>query len=224
MQASLTAEQEKFLWSVAIVPEGTPIRELAYDLKPAAARQELVTRQFIKVEKVARVNVVTLLEKGWQQIEEHALTEIPKTGKLVRLLAERFITGAYANKALGRCTIVEFLSQATASKTRHSATPIAAAGNSTQDAVRRRIYETCLQLTQNGVYGTRVRLADLRAKLNDVPREDLDEYLRQMEISENVVLMPMDDPREIEPVDHAAALKNSSGRERHVLRLAQSNR
>ena len=73
----------------------------------------------------------------------------------------------------------------------------------------------------DGVYGQRVRLADLRAHLADVPRPDLDSVLQELERSQAAALYPLDDPREIRPEDEEAALPNSSGADRHVLYLSR---
>jgi len=88
------------------------------------------------------------------------------------------------------------------------------------DDLKRRLYKACFQITGDGVYGARIRLADLRSRLADVPRPELDNALRDLERTEAASIMPLDDPREILPVDEEAALANSQGKERHILYLS----
>lgn len=86
--------------------------------------------------------------------------------------------------------------------------------------IKRRLYNACVQIAGDGIYGTRIRLADLRSKLPDVPRQELDRALRDLEQTEAAAIMPLDDPREIRPDDEDAALSNSQGKNRHILYLS----
>ena len=88
------------------------------------------------------------------------------------------------------------------------------------DDLKKRLYNACFQITGDGVYGARIRLADLRSRLADVPRPELDNALRDLERTEAASIMPLDDPREILPVDEEAALANSQGKDRHILYLS----
>jgi hypothetical protein len=58
-----------------------------------------------------------------------------------------------------------------------------------------------------GAFGRRERLAAIRERLGDVPREALDATLMRMAIAGAVVLMPIDDPTAITPADEAAVLR-----------------
>ncbi|WP_397569176.1 hypothetical protein [Schlesneria sp. T3-172] len=88
------------------------------------------------------------------------------------------------------------------------------------DGLKRRLYDACFQIAGDGVYGVRIRLADLRSRLADVPRPELDNALRELEQSEAASIMPLDDPREIRTADEEAALSNSQGKDRHILYLS----
>ncbi len=68
-----------------------------------------------------------------------------------------------------------------------------------------------------GRWNVRVRLADLRRALTDVPRDQLDQTLLAMERQEGLVLYPLDDPQEIHGEDEAAGLANTLGIRRHIL-------
>ena len=65
----------------------------------------------------------------------------------------------------------------------------------------------------------RVRLKDLRRKLSDVPREQLDFVLSKMTRDGVVVLNRLDNPREITPEDDAAKLISPLGDPRHIMHM-----
>ncbi len=68
-----------------------------------------------------------------------------------------------------------------------------------------------------GRFVSRVRLADLRTRLNDIPRDSLDRALLQMEREELLVCYPLDNTRELYPADEQAALLISAGQQRLVV-------
>ena len=68
-----------------------------------------------------------------------------------------------------------------------------------------------------GETNVRVRLADLRSTLGDIPAEELNAAMLEMERDGSIVLYPLDDPQEIRPEDEKAALPNSAGFQRHIL-------
>lgn len=70
-----------------------------------------------------------------------------------------------------------------------------------------------------GKANTRVRLADLRAELPDIPRERLDGTLLEMATKGAAALYPLENPLEIHPQDRDAVLLTPTGHERHILYL-----
>jgi hypothetical protein len=68
-----------------------------------------------------------------------------------------------------------------------------------------RIEQACLKLTQ-GARQTRVRLHDLRGRLSDVARDDLDGALLALQREKKVVLYREDNSAALRPEDHEAAL------------------
>lgn len=69
---------------------------------------------------------------------------------------------------------------------------------------------------------SRVRLADLRRRLADVPREALDRELLRLDSSGVASLIWFDDPREVRPDDREAALLTPAGEERHIIYLERA--
>jgi len=79
-----------------------------------------------------------------------------------------------------------------------------------------RVADACMKLS-HGQANTRVRLADLRQRISDVPRQHLDQTLLSMSREGKLALYRLDDPREIGPEDHQAALHTASGEPRHIV-------
>ena len=67
-----------------------------------------------------------------------------------------------------------------------------------------------------GRWDVRVRMADIRKKLVDIPPTSLDAILRKMQLDQKLVLYPLDEPSEISPEDDAAAVV-AGGRKNHIL-------
>ena len=67
-----------------------------------------------------------------------------------------------------------------------------------------------------GRWDVRVRMADMRKKLVDIPPKSLDAILRKMQLDQKLVLYPLDEPSEISPEDDAAAVA-AGGRKNHIL-------
>ncbi|MEO0537671.1 MAG: hypothetical protein AAF215_27890 [Cyanobacteria bacterium P01_A01_bin.123] len=79
------------------------------------------------------------------------------------------------------------------------------------------IATTCLSI--GGDYNVRVRLSTLRQNLSSLPRTELDQALKDMQISGRLVLMTLDNPQEITADDEAAAIDMGSPNKRHILYL-----
>lgn len=70
-----------------------------------------------------------------------------------------------------------------------------------------------------GQPNVRVRLADLRRRLEDVPREALDRELLDIQVRGEAALYRLNDPREITDEDREAVLRTPTGEERHIIYL-----
>lgn len=80
------------------------------------------------------------------------------------------------------------------------------------------IQEAYLSLS-SGRENVRVRLADLRRKLADVPRSELDAALIDLANQGRLALYGLDDPLDIRPEDREAAIRTATGLERHIVYL-----
>jgi hypothetical protein len=65
--------------------------------------------------------------------------------------------------------------------------------------------------------GSRVRLADLRARLPHIPRAQMDRVLYNLQAQGEIMLYPMDDPRERTKADNAAAIDIAGVGKRHLI-------
>jgi hypothetical protein len=90
--------------------------------------------------------------------------------------------------------------------------PLAPAHNST---VRNRIREAYLEIS-GGRLNTRVLLRDLRGKLHDIEREEIDAALNQMQREQQASLYQLDNRAEITDADRSAAIYFGN-EPRHIL-------
>jgi hypothetical protein len=78
------------------------------------------------------------------------------------------------------------------------------------------IRAACLELG-GGREAVRIRIADLRKRLAEVPSDILTEGLRELSRRRELTLYPLDDPRQITPDDEAAAIHSATGVPQHIL-------
>ena len=97
------------------------------------------------------------------------------------------------------------------------AKPTSSFGRNGNGSLAGRIRHESLALG-DGVPRVRVRLRELRARLPDVPRAELDRELFALQLKGALVLYRIDDPTDISQADAAAAL-HIAGHPRHILYL-----
>ena len=214
-------KQTLFLWHLLVEPDGVFLdKTFKPDLKPAE-RNQLVADGLIVVEKKRKdkpksrpSNYAILTEKGWHWAETHLDAKLPKQGNAALRVLEKLLARLKPRIEAGELTLAAILAP------EPNAAPESASRPAATDDVRSRVRNACLHLSGDGRYGVRIRLSDLRARLANVPRQELDQALMDLERSEEAALYPLDDPREIVPADEEAALPNSSGNPRHILYLS----
>lgn len=225
MEFKPSPQQLLFLWCVVTEPPGTPLKDLPFNLKSADLRKQLEHCGWINVEKVARSSrskpmVATLTEEGWYGLEQNLTAPIAK-GTATANVLQKVLTGIHRHIKQGRLALADVVTEQHPPHTQAELPSKEPASATDPNELRRRLFDACRSLTDDGVYGVRIRLADLRSQLADVPRLELDRALKDLERSEAAALYPFDDPREIRPDDEAAALQNSSGSKRHILYLSR---
>lgn len=237
----LSPRQAIFLWRLILAPEGFFLDEVkSPSLKPAE-RDYLVNARLIEIEKRKKPVkgsrgslYATLTEAGWRWIETNIDAPLPASGNTFPLLVKQMLRSLRSRLDSGDLTLASLFAPPLASSETRQSTPTATAFDAAPDQplpsepptavptpLRHRLLEACHDLSGDGVYGVRIRLADLRSKLADVSKTDVDRALYDLEHAQVAALLPLDDPREIAPSDEAAAIANSLGTPRHVLYLSR---
>ena len=217
MSTSPTPRQTLFLWR--LIAEGGG--QFSKYMKPAFEKKdhtpleragliESETRKDAQPGKrPARSLFVCLSEKGWEWVAGHMDAEISKSqaaGPVLQFVLTRL--GEHLRSQ--RVSLADFVSQTTAMADRPQPWD--------DQEVAQLVRAACVKLG-DGQRHVRVRLADLRAALGQIPRDRLDPVLLAMEREGAIILYPLDNPQEIRPLDEEAAITNSVGIKRHIVYL-----
>jgi hypothetical protein len=149
---------------------------------------------------------LSLTEKGWAWCQEHMTW--PRTRSIkVDTVLERLLPrlGVVCRRGAAITSLGDFISKS----------------NETGDAPSRpdvcqAIRDACRALG-NGQEGVRVRLVDLRQRLPAFNHDEVSQGLWNLCRRGELSLYRLDDPREIQPGDHEAAVLTSTGEEKHIL-------
>lgn len=218
MKRQLTTAEHRLLWAlVANSGEGFN-DELDADKQP---RESLKRARLIEVElrerrarkRKAKPMYLKLTDAGWAWCNQNMSWHKP-SGK-----AERFL-----NTLLQRLDVLFERQESVASladflnATAPAATPLPVEPPKEvpPPSLDARIRAACLELTGERE-AVRVRLAALRARLADVPADELTEAIRGLSRRRELTLYMLDDPRQITPADTAAAIHSSTGVPQHIL-------
>ncbi|MGE0607760.1 MAG: hypothetical protein AB7O62_11770 [Pirellulales bacterium] len=203
---------------------GMDIKPSDADLKKAV-KFGLVKATPTTLQPKQKFEQVELAEPGWLWMEQH-LDEYTPSTKPESIVLHRLLTQMKSQVAAGRLSLADLCQPPSEAPARQSA----AAGHidaplpderpqpANLAQARQRIISACHRLS-DGAYQTRIRLADLRATLPDIPRAEVDRALLDLEQSYAANIYPLDNPQEIEARDREAALANSMGSPRHILYL-----
>jgi hypothetical protein len=220
MEKSVSPKQTLFLWRLLVEPEGIFLKGLKPELT-AAERNQLVALGLIAVDKrkanpkARATNYAILAEKGWNWAATHLDAKLPVAGNAALTVLGKLLGKLKVRIESGELSLADLFSTS-------APKPIAASNAIalSVDELKNRLFDACRQITGGGIYGVRIRLADLRTKLAEIPRSTIDSVLLDLEQNKVAALYPFDDPREIRSADEEAALPNSSGTRRHILYLS----
>lgn len=222
MEFKPSPQQHLFLWCLAVEP-GRPISKMSFALKPTSLRSQLEKAGMIEICRQGRNMIPALTEQGWYALEQNLGTPISK-GRATSTILEAVLSGIARQIMRGGLSLSDVVSPATPESASDKQKDLPTAEiQMPAIEIKRRVYDACRKIVGNGVYNVRIRIAELRSQLADVPRPALDDALKELERSQDAALYPLDDPREIRPEDEAAALPNASGAKRHVLYLSRAN-
>ena len=222
------------LWWLAVHGGEGWQKDLKPGFKNSADRKHLVEAGLIEVEKPkGNAIYLKLADKGWNYLGEHMAAELSKTrnatpileqllGHLRRHLDARelalgdfFRPPAEHPRAVER----EGPAVAVAPPPAPEARPQPGADGRIDPAELRRRIEAAYLRASGGERNVRVRLADLRDALADVPRDRLDEALLDMAVRGAAALYRLDNPLEIHGRDREAVLMTPAGDPRHIIYL-----
>ena len=146
-------------------------------------------------------------EAGWGWLAQNLVGELPARANTVKPLT-RLLELLKLDLDHRQTTLGEFIAAAVKPPT--TLTP--------RRPLIQLIQEAYLTLS-SGRENVRVRLADLRRKLADVSRSDLDAALIEAAGQGRLALYGLDDPLDIHPEDREAAIRTPTGLERHIVYL-----
>ena len=210
-----TPYQTLFLWRLLSCGGSGFQNEMKPQL-PAKERASLERAGLISTEprrksqaghRNVRANFITLTDLGWQWAAEHLDAPISTRSTAAAPILQSIMGRLKSDLQRHERSLAEFISG-----TEPNLNPKHVDNRPVPDRVRAAYRE----LT-GGRFVSRVRLADLRTRLNDIPRDSLDRALLQMEREELLVCYPLDNLQELYPADEQAALLNSAGQQRHVI-------
>lgn len=199
MAAAPTPQQTLLLWR--LIAEGGQFQA---DIKPKVGpkdRDPLLRARLIRAEqrkKDGKGRAQTFLDAtdaGWSWAADHLDAPIARSQEAAPIL-QAWLTKLMAYMQRTGTPLAAILSE------QKEADPLPTGAI---EEIEGQIQSAYLAVT-GGRWHERARLSSMRPLLAGVPRETLDTKLREMQRAKRLVLYRLDNPREIEPADHDAAI------------------
>lgn len=182
-------------------------------------KAELLASEKRKGSKNREAFWVEVTETGWAWANNHLDAKVSSSSKAAGPILQAWLTRLKTYMGRNGIPLADIISGAAATpqaKPSPEGKPLPlAAPPRLANGLPARVRDAYLTLS-GGVFVERVRLSDLREKLPDVPRRELDETLLKMQRGGDVVLYTLDNPREITDKDSRAAIK-IGGEPRHIM-------
>ncbi|MEW4568228.1 hypothetical protein AB1L88_10200 [Tautonia sp. JC769] len=197
------------LWRLAVIGGDSPLKDLDKPKVDPKVRKRLKAAGFTEEESREpatgrrRVLHLSLSEKGWNYLAEHTTAPLSTRANVVPVLSG-FLAQLDRFLSANNLSLADFF--------RATPRPIPPAD------LPQRILDAYHHLS-DGRGNVRVRLADLREALADVPRPALDDALLHLATSGRAALYRLDNPLEITPRDREAVLMTPAGDPRHLIYL-----
>jgi hypothetical protein len=198
MKSELTPSQQLLLWHLGLRGGKALQMEVGYKQIPKD-RKELERRGFLKVGKEARAIALELKDGGWNELTKPGsiLPKAKKKPSREQAILQLLLDAMQSHVSKGPMGIGEVL----------RATQVSF---QVPQKIRRAFFEIAGNPPQDSV-----RLSALRAKLHDVPRQQIDEALLAMKSAREINLMNLDNPRDVKAEEPSALHEGS--RHYHVL-------
>lgn len=178
-------------------------------------RKPLEDRGLIRTSRRGRSNWIEVTDKGWDWASTHLSAVLPENAPGAGAVLHRWLVRLEAFMAARGLTLADVLAPAENAAPTAAPTPIPAPAFAGPGDLPARVRAAYLAVT-GGRLATRALLKDLRSRLAEVPREMLDETLKQMQRDQAAILYRLDNAVELTAADHAAAL-HIAGEPRHIL-------
>jgi hypothetical protein len=192
-------------------------------LKPEiekAEREALSQLGLITVNKRVRPFRLEVTDRGWRWAEEHLADALPDKTYGGAFVLRAWLTRLRAfmqARDVGLADILGEQGEREAAAVDSGRATLPTAPN--YAGLRERIRKAYLEVT-GGSFNKRALLRDIRERLRNVDRSDVDDALNQMQREEEASLMRLDNTQEITEADRTAALY--IGREpRHILWISR---
>lgn len=231
MSQDITPKQALLLWRL-LTARTLELREpMQSKAKPELSpkeRQELVDKGYLNVDRRrvgrATATYLVLTDKAWAWAERtHGVEVLQSNSKLGAQVLQDLLAALLPFLSEHELPLASVFSERRARPDSHDGSEGAAPNPAPKAEVppfqdtpsqrtsprntplSERIERACLELT-GGRRQQRVRLRDLRAVLDDVPRDALDRALLQLQDEDRAVLYRDDNTAALSDADHAAAL------------------
>ncbi len=216
MTPELSLKQTLFVWVLLFTGQEPSLSKAKPKIFPKE-RAQLIDAGLIRLDKRGKSTHLVLTDKAWGWAAEHldapfslqSLAAAPALGGLLKRL-KTFLE-------IRHLALADFLNPRPLQPKPDAGAPVpgpAPAAASSLEAAAVRAY---LQAS-GSVWNVWVKLADIRKRLPDVPRADLDRELLRLEKTGRAILYPIEDPEALRPEDESAALL-VAGFKRHILRM-----
>jgi hypothetical protein len=191
------------------------------ELKPEpekADREALELAGLITCERQGRYRRVWIevTDKGWAWAADHLDANLPTGSPAGSAILQAWLTRLKSYLRARNVPLAELLGPQrprtvdTADISAADTTP-----PSSYESLRARIRQAYLAVTGDQL-NTRARLSQIRDKLKDIDRAELDEALKRMQREQQASLYPLDNQTEITEADQTAAIY-FGGEPRHIL-------
>jgi hypothetical protein len=211
-EISTPEKQALILWALLVRDNSAGFQN---ELKPEpkkADRDALEKAGLIRTEDKHRRKWIEVTDKGWAWAADHLDHDLPTRSTAGSTILQAWLTRLKAFMTSRDFVLSDVLgAQHQARKT--TASPQGASAEYRK--LRERIRTAYLDIA-DAKFNTRVPLSDLRGRLRDIERPELDDALIRMHLEEGTTLSGLNNPQEITPEIRTAAL-NFKGEQMYVL-------
>jgi hypothetical protein len=218
MNVSLDPLQTMLIFRLVFTGESPKLSELQPRLTPVNRRDELVRAGLIRLEKRGRTTHVTATAKARDWTGRHLTAAFSARSNSVAPTLKAALEKMHDFMCREGVLFDAFLRAGPRRGNGVITTKKDHQVFEQEDSAHEIIRSAYAGLT-GGYWNTRVRLADLRDQLSELPREVLDRYLLAMQQTGRLALYSLDDPREVTEADRDAAL-SILGHHRHIVYMS----